>query len=249
MLAFVPLLYTLSRASYIALIGGMAVLGVISRRYLVLAGLGLVLLASPYVMPKEVTERVSSTVQTESAPPASKWAPPSQPGQELHLTVDKSTEERFLVWRKVRYLMGVGWIYALFGGGVSWESVMDSQYARVFLETGIVGFAAFVYLQFCLLRSTRQSYRWAPDWMGRGLCMGVFASVAALILHGMGTISFLIVRVMEPFWFLVAATVIIRNLSIAEHWERYHARQRAEKQRRVQAQVAAPPSAPVPHGA
>lgn len=248
LMAFVPLLYTLSRASYIALIGGMAVLGVISRRYIILAALGLGLLASPFVVPKEVKERVMLTVQTEGAQPTPKWGPHPPPGRELRLTVDKSTEERFLVWRKVRYLMGVGWVYALFGGGVSWESVMDSQYARVFLETGIVGFIAFAYLQYCLLRSSRQSYRWATDWVGRGLCMGVFACITALILHGMGTISFLIVRVMEPFWFLVAITVIIRNLSIAERWERYHVRQRAERQRQEQAQVSAPATAAIPHG-
>ncbi len=248
-LALIPLLYTLSRASYIALIAGMAVLGIISRRHEILTVLIVGLLASPFIMPKEVKDRVMVTVQTEAPPPTpSRWERPT-PGRELRLTVDKSTEERFLVWRKVRYLMGVGWSFALFGGGVSWETVMDSQYARVFLESGIVGFLAFAYLQLSLLRSTRQSYLWATDWIGRGLSFGLFATTIALVMHGMGTISFLIVRVMEPFWFLIAATVIVRNLAIEEHWARYYARQRAEKQQRAQAQVSGPTTAPLPRSA
>ena len=198
----------------------MIAVGLVSRKFVLLALLGATLAASPLLMPHTVQERVLSTLQSESVSDAGA----SAGEQQIVVKVDKSTEERFLVWRKVRYILfTVGGVFALFGGGISWETVMDSQYARVILETGLLGLSCFLVLQLNLLRSTRQSYRWTSDWVGRGLSMGMFAATLALIVHSVGTISFLIVRIMEPYWFLVAMTVYVRNQAIAEHAQRRRA--------------------------
>jgi hypothetical protein len=222
-----PLLYTLSRASYLALIVGTTVVGVVGRSYLLLGAVVLVLAASPYVMPPEVIERVAYTFQEEH-------------GYDVGggVMVDKSTGERFMIWRKVGFILTLAPVYALFGGGVAWERVLDSQYARVILETGLVGLAAFVFLQFSVLRTLRQSYRWTEDWVGRGLAMGMFAVTLALIVHSTGTISFLIVRIMMPFWVLTAMCVHIRNHAIATHYARHRARVQAA---RAAAEAAAAP--------
>lgn len=227
--AFAPLLYTLSRASYLAIIAGLFTVGLVGRRVSIIFTLLATLLASPFIAPTAVKERVLYTFQTEGAQPASKYEAP-KPGRELRITVDKSTEERFLVWRKVNFMMHRSWPFVLFGGGLSWETVMDSQYARVVLETGVCGVLAFVFLQLSLCRSIRQTYRWTTDWVGKGLGIGVFATTIALIVHAFGTISFLIVRIMEPYWFLVGLTVLVRNLAVAEAWQKYYARQRARTQ-------------------
>jgi hypothetical protein len=220
MTGFVPLLYTLSRASYGGLIVGIAVIATVSRKYSILVALGVVLAFSSVIMPDVVVERVAKTVQDEG-------------GQEVVVggvelgVVDKSTYERVHVWRKVAFIMSLGAQYFLFGGGIGWESVLDSQYARVLLETGVIGLMAFLFLQWRLLKTTRQAYRWTEDWMGRGIALGMFGATIALVAHSFGTISFLIVRIMEPYWFLVALTVSIRSEAIARHTERYLARKRA----------------------
>lgn len=205
-----PLLYTLSRASYMGLVVGMLTVSLVSRKWHIAAVVAAVLAASPFVMPDAVVERVLYTFDEESGEQV------VIAGRDLPVTVDKSTHERIYVWNKVRYILTLGPIFTLFGGGVSWESVLDSQYARVLIETGIVGGLAFLFLQFTILRTTREAYLWTHDWVGRGLSIGMFAACIALNVHSAGTISFLIVRIMQPFWLLLALTVYVRNQAIAD---------------------------------
>lgn len=219
---FIPLLYTLSRASYGALIVGTAVIALLSRKYVILVILALVLISSTVIMPDAVIDRVKLTVQEEGGREVAVF------GQDLGVKVDKSTYERVHVWRKVWFILSLGVPFFLFGGGVSWESVLDSQYARVLLETGVLGMGTFAFLQWRLLKTTRQAYLWTEDWFARGIALGMFGATMALIVHSVGTISFLIVRVMEPYWFLLALTVSIRNEALLRHTQRYLARKRAQ---------------------
>lgn len=207
-MAFIPFLYTLSRASYAALLAAFVALGVMSRRTSILAVVAATLILSPVLMPDDVKDRVNYTFQRGSGEPL------VIAGKDLGVQVDKSTHERLYVWQKVKFLLSVApW----FGGGLAWEKVLDSQYARVIMETGMLGLAAFLYLQFQLVRTCRQASRWAMDWFGKGLALGVTACVLGLIVHSLGTISFLIIRIMEPFWFLVALVVVIRACAIEQH--------------------------------
>ncbi len=229
-----PMLYTLSRASYLAIIMGVLAIGVMGRKFLLLGALVAVLAVSPLIMPQDVIDRVAYTFQPEH-------------GQEVigGVMVDKSTGERFLIWEKVRFILTLAPIYTLFGGGLSWESVRDSQYARVILETGLLGLFAFIFLQWRILKTQREAYRWTEDWVGRGLAMGMFASTLALMVHSMGTISFLIVRIMMPFWVLTAMCVYVRNDAIAMHWARAKAR-RLAKLASAPAPTDAPKDQPAP---
>ena len=210
-LAFIPFLYTLSRASYISLLVALVTLGIAGRKFRLLVFVGVVLALSPLLMPEDVMQRVNYTFQEGSGKEV------SIAGTENTFEVDTSTYERIYVWKKVRYNMLV-WPY--FGGGPAWNTVLDSQYARVLIETGLFGFAAFVLLLVQLLRTARQAHRWSRDWVGRGLALGMFATTVGLIVHSLGTISFLIVRIMEPYWFLMAMTVIVRAEALREHAER-----------------------------
>lgn len=230
-----PLLYTLSRASYMAIFVGGLTVATVSRKFIILAMLFGVLALSPLIMPQDVIDRVAYTIQPDQ-------------GQEVvgGVKVDKSTGERFLVWRKVEFILTLAPIYTLFGGGVSWESVLDSQYARVILETGLVGLLAFLFLQYRIAKTLREAYRWTDDWVGRGLAMGMFAATLALMVHSLGTISFLIVRIMMPFWVLTAMCVFVRNDAVAMHWSRLQARRKVLRDR-VQPATdtnAEPPPAP-----
>ena len=218
---FVPLLYTLSRASYGALVVGFAVIALLSRKYLILVLLVLILAMSTLIMPEAVIERVALTIQEDGGREVAVF------GKDLGVQVDKSTYERIYVWRKVGFILSLGAQFFFFGGGVSWESVLDSQYARVLLETGVVGLFAFVFLQWRILITTRQAYLWTEDWVARGIALGMFGATVALIVHSAGTISFLIVRIMEPYWFLIALTVITRNEAIVRHTKQHLARKKA----------------------
>ena len=222
LVAFIPFLYTLSRASYVALLVAVLALGVMGRKVYIIAAVAAVLLLSPILMPEDVKDRVNYTFQRGAGEPV------EIAGRSTGLQVDKSTHERFYVWSKVWYLLHVApW----FGGGVSWETVLDSQYARVIMETGLVGLCAFLFMQFRIMRTSRQALHWSRDWVGRGLALGTWAASVGLIVHSLGTISFLIVRIMEPFWFLLAMTVVVRSCAIKDS-ARYQAEQKRAADKR-----------------
>lgn len=209
--SFIPFLFTLSRASYFALLVGMLVLGFAARKWYVIAAVVLVVVLSPYLMPEDVKDRVNYTFQRGSGEEI------IIDGKATGLQVDKSTHERVYVWQKVWYLLHVApW----FGGGIAWEMVLDSQYARVILETGLFGITAFLFMQFRLIRTCHEAAKWSRDWVGKGLAIGALSATIAMMTHSLGTISFLIVRIMEPFWFLMALTTVVRLVAIDDHMRR-----------------------------
>ncbi|MCH8203846.1 MAG: hypothetical protein IID09_01720 [Candidatus Hydrogenedentes bacterium] len=221
--AFVPFIMTLSRASYIALFVALVAMGAASRRLSVVALVAVVLIASPFVMPDDVITRVNDTFLPSGVPI-------NVPGVQGEVTIDKSAYERIYVWKKARYNLR---IWPWFGGGISWDTVLDSQFARVIIETGLLGFAAFIFLLWRVLRTTHEAFRWSRYWVAKGLSLGMFATCIGLIAHGFGTISFLIVRIMEPFWFLVALTCVAREIAILDHGIRLKAYQEEQHERQL----------------
>lgn len=213
--AFLPFIMTLSRASYVSLLAAFTALGILGRRLSIVLTVVAVVALSPLIMPQDVKDRVNYTFQRGAGKPVINM------GGDRTLQVDKSTYERIYVWKKVRFNLSV---WPWFGGGVSWENVLDSQFARVLIETGVMGFAAFLFLLYRMLRSSRQAYRWSRDWVARGLSLGVMAMTVGLIVHGLGTITFLIVRIMEPFWFLLALTIVARDIALSDHARTLQAR-------------------------
>ncbi len=208
LLAFWPFLHTLSRASYLALIVGLVALGLKSRWFSIVVATGVILASSSVLMPDEVKDRVNYTFQRGSGTPI------AIAGRETGLQVDKSTYERIYVWEKVRFNLRV---WPWLGGGVAWDNVLDSQYARVTIETGLIGLAAFLFMQWRIMRTASQAFRWSGDWVGRAAGLAGFAATVAMIVHSLGTISFLIVRIMEPYWFLIALGVVSRAVAVEDY--------------------------------
>lgn len=221
--AFVPLVMTLSRATYFSLFVALLLIGIFARKPLVVMAVLLLILTAPLTMPDEVVDRVMYTFHHEGVDLA-------VGGIETDIKIDKSTYERVYVWEKVRFNMGV---WPWLGGGVSWDTVLDSQYARVLIETGILGALAFAFLLFRLVRTSWQAFRWNRYWVFKGLSLGMLVTTLGLIVHGLGTISFLIVRIMEPYWMLMALTVVARQIALVDYQQKlkvYHtnlAKQRA----------------------
>ena len=80
---------------------------------------------------------------------------------------------------------------------------VDAQFPRVLSETGLLGLAAFVYLLAAVFRLLRRRLRETEDPYWRGLTMGFTAGFVGLLVHSIGTNTFIIVRIMEPFWFFL----------------------------------------------
>jgi len=201
--AFIPFLYALSRASYIAFLAAMIALGVFGRRVWVVLAVIVICCLFP-LMPTDVRDRVNATFQRGSGEEI------VLAGHKTGVQVDKSTYERIYVWDKVKHNLR---FHPVLGLGVAWGMVLDSQYARVIMETGLLGLAAFLFVQYQIIRCCRQAQKWSGLWLGRAIGLGVAGASVGLIVHSLGTITFLIVRIMEPYWLLVALAVVVRDVS------------------------------------
>jgi O-antigen ligase len=100
----------------------------------------------------------------------------------------------------------------VFGHGVTGFGFMDAQYARVLVETGAIGLAAFVILIWTLLRSSNDAFRSLKVPEDRGVVLGFLAGTIGLLVHAIGSNTFIIVRIMEPFWFFAGIVLMLPQL-------------------------------------
>jgi O-antigen ligase len=204
-LMVVSFLYTLSRASYLGVLPMVVVLALLSsHRRLMGAALLVLVLAAPLVLPalapSPVARRVLYTFQPEQGQPTVRVG---------GVAFDPSTSERLLAFQKAVE----GWMSRpLLGYGVTGFRFMDAQYARTLVETGLVGFAAFLALLVAVLRAGLASFRALRDPEDRGLALGFVAGTVGLAVHAVGSNTFIIVRIMEPFWFFAGVVVLLPHL-------------------------------------
>ena len=204
----IPFMFTLSRTSYVGLLPAAAVMAVLSSRRRVMIGALLALLvASPLVLvllPDTVAKRVRYTFEPERGQPTVRVGA---------VGLDPSTSARLI---SVKQAID-GWTRRpIFGYGVTGFAFMDQQFARTLVETGLVGFAAFLVLIWALLKAGVASFRALEVPEDRGLALGFVAGTVGLLGHAIGANTFIIVRIMEPFWFFAAIVVALPGLAQEE---------------------------------
>ena len=204
----IPFMFTLSRTSYVGLLPAAAVMAVLSSRRRVMIGAFLALLvASPLalaLLPDTVAKRVRYTFEPERGQPTVRVGA---------VGLDPSTSARLI---SVKQAID-GWTHRpIFGYGVTGFAFMDQQFARTLVETGLVGFAAFLVLIWALLKAGVASFRALEVPEDRGLALGFVAGTVGLLGHAIGANTFIIVRIMEPFWFFAAIVVALPGLAQEE---------------------------------
>ena len=103
------------------------------------------------------------------------------------------------------------------GYGVTGYKFVDAQYVRVAAETGLVGLVIFLFLMAIIFRESIRVQKDAKDPFNRGLAIGFVAGFIGLLFHAIGANTFIIVRIMEPFWFATAMVMAIPSLESVSH--------------------------------
>lgn len=195
LVGFVALQATLSRASFLAA-GVVAVvfMGYIRRRHpVLLVSLLVALLASPVWAPKAVKDRIMYT-----------FTQPAYEGEQLQIggvRVDTSTTDRLKSWRKAIE----AWMRSpLWGLGVTGGPFMDAMYPKLLADAGLLGLVAFWLLMWSVYRLARSSLEEARDPYFRGISLGFLLGLVGMLVHAIGANTFIIVRIMEPFWLYAA---------------------------------------------
>jgi len=199
LLLFASLLFTLSRSSWVAIIPTYLVFMLFSdwRRQLVTI-LVVFLIVGPLIMPDAVRKRVKYTF--------------SKHYSSVHigkLSFDSSTSARLKSWK---YALKDFARKPVLGYGVTGYKFIDAQYFRVLVESGLVGMVAFLWLLLSVLKFGLSHYKLEVRPLRRALYLGLIAGLVAMMAHSIGANTFIIVRIMEPFWFYAAMVISLPGL-------------------------------------
>jgi len=201
-------LFTLSRASYLGFIPGLAVVLLLNHQRVVsytLLALFLTVLIFPNVFPQVIRDRVSFTFTQ---------APTAGQVTVLGQRLDTSTSARL---RSFQEALEAFYQEPLFGYGVTGWSFIDAQYFRTLIETGLVGLMAFIFLLYRLFRLGLDRFRYSnEDPFSRGLAIGFLGGFVCLLFHAIGSNTFIIVRIMQPFWLVTGLVFMLRLVATEE---------------------------------
>jgi hypothetical protein len=199
---------TLSRASYLAIVPLYLTIILFSTRnkiWWIIIAAGIVI-SSPYLIPQirqEMENRIYQTFQGGL----------DQDGIKIgrqKVKIDLSATARVWAWKYV--LREKLTKKFLFGWGVTGTRFVDAQIPLILGETGCLGLLAFFWIIARILKNSKKATALETGSMSRGLGLGLIAATIALLVQSITTNTFIIVRIMEPFWFMTAIVLKLPQL-------------------------------------
>jgi hypothetical protein len=200
-----PFFYTLSRASYTGIIFSFLALAVLSKKKILLVSvMTALIIVGIIVKPEAVFSRVGYTFQKKQADLA----------RIGNIYLDPSSTARIVSWADSLKTLKKD---PILGRGVAGSKYfLDGQYIVVLAELGILGFLAFLWLLWTILKHSRSVLRKMDDELYKGLTLGFMAGFIGLIIHAVTANTFIIMRIMEPFWFIAGIIMALPTLQKAK---------------------------------
>ncbi|MCB4790961.1 MAG: O-antigen ligase family protein [Elusimicrobia bacterium] len=199
-----PLMLTLSRASIFGFALMLITILVLSPqkklKLLIIFSLGIMLF--PIIMPEvyqPLKERLAYTFKGEDS-----FAGTYQVGGRK-IKLEGSANARVLNWERCFE----EWLprRPFFGHGVTGVGLVDTQFPLFLGEIGLVGFFTFVYVLFTIYTTSWHILKNSISKIDQGLALGLMGALTALLMQSVAVNTFIIVRIMEPFWFLTGLVV------------------------------------------
>lgn len=204
---FPAFLLTFSRASYIGFVVmiGAVILKTGKRRLLLISimCLGMAALFGAKEFSGKVRERVEMTYSGQFATHEVKF---------LGVTI-KLEESAYIRYLSMRNAF-VEWLpkHPVLGRGVTGVGLVDTQFALILGELGLLGFLAFFWMLYSVYAVAQSVYKAYDEPWVKAAALGLMVSLAGLLAQAVGVNTFIIVRIMEPFWFLTAVIVRLHLL-------------------------------------
>lgn len=205
MFMFPAFLVTFSRSSYIGFTAMVPALFFLARkRRLFLLGFisaGILALALVPGISRKVTDRITMTYQGVYATQT------IQTGIGGNIKLEDSAASRVHSLKRVLFEKLPK--HPIFGWGVTGIGMGDTQYALVLGEVGILGGAIFIWMLFRLFYTAKTVFQEYNSVVVRVLSLGFMVSMVGLVFQSLGVNTFVIVRIMEPFWFIAALLSVL----------------------------------------
>ena len=193
-----PFLFTLSRSSYTGVIPMFLTLAVLNEKRRGILTILLIIGAISFIflVPPQVKNRIHETFIGRENRIAGKF-----------VRLEESAGARVQTWNEVmvntwpkRPVLGYG------SGG----PLIDGQYLTILAETGIAGLMIFVWMMLAIFRESIQNlYKLKDNTLLGGFTLGFIAGMTGLLAHALTSNTFIIVRIMEPFWFMTAIVIVL----------------------------------------
>ena len=199
-LIFFPFLYTLSRASYMAIIFSFLVFIIMSKKKLVLiTTLTTIAVLIIVIRPEAVVSRVEYTFQERQADLARIFDIYLDPSASARIY---SWQDSFEAWKEKPIL----------GRGISGHGFIDGEYIRTLPEIGAIGLLAFLWLLWSIFKHSIIVYKKMDEEFYKGLALGFIAGFIGLVFHAITANTFIMIRIMEPFWFVTGIIMMLPRL-------------------------------------
>lgn len=212
-LCMTAILYTLSRSTWLGFIPMYLALIRFTHKRNILIATALVSMALlPVLLPQTVIDRFQYTFRGDTIREGMEMRDKLAANPDLiqhadKVNLDSSTMARL---NSIQLALRDFQKKPVLGYGVTGHDFIDAQYFRVLVETGILGFGAFFLLIWTVGKVILTVWReHRGDPLYNIIAASTFCSLVGLLFHGIGTNTFIIVRIMEPFWCLVGLCVAI----------------------------------------
>lgn len=188
------ILFTYSRASYVAVAGAILIYGAFKSRRLLLI-LALLAVVLPTLAPRTVLDRMATVGGVAAGPDPSSWA--------------ARLEAWEMAWNRMSapdLVFGNG-IYSIAFGDV------DSEYVRILVDTGFVGLALAALIQFRLGRLAYRTHEALGEYtFAKGYMAGYLMLFLSMLIHAIAATTFSAIRSMETFMVLSGLMTALANL-------------------------------------
>lgn len=196
--SLVPFAYTKSRSSYFAFVPMVLTIILLTekKKNLVLLGMLLLFALSPVIFPEAVSIVIERIKETFVGP-------------------NYSEEEAVILGFKIRELSALArvnsWKRAfeefipkrpIFGFGVTGVGLVDAQIPLIIGEVGLLGLTIFLWLIVSIFKQSFQTFKTTNEPLFKSISLCVISSLVGLLFHSVAANTFIIIRIMEPFWFL-----------------------------------------------
>lgn len=91
----------------------------------------------------------------------------------------------------------------LLGHGVPGVGLVDAQFPLLLGEVGLMGFSCFLWLLYTIFKTAFNVFKSTTNPIFKSVSLGLIAGLIGLIFQSVAVNTFIIIRIMEPFWFLV----------------------------------------------
>jgi O-antigen ligase len=100
----------------------------------------------------------------------------------------------------------------ILGRGIAGHGLIDGQYFSALSEIGAIGFLALLWLLWSIFKHSIIVYKKMDDEFYKGLVLGFIAGFIGLAFHAVTTNTFILIRIMEPFWFVTGIIMMLPKL-------------------------------------